>query len=620
MLAVGQRILGRIEDALATLDRLEAFHPRYPRLFQERGHCHVARRTAAPAIEAFERAVHLNPALPASWSTLQALYRMAGRHADSDNAADNVARLKNMPPDLVTAYSMYADGELVQSEQLVRRLLMTRPNDVEGIRLLAKIGIDQGVLDDAQVLLEAVLAMAPDHHAARYEYAVALLEQHQHMRAQEELSRILAVDPGNRLCRTTLATAWLGLGEVDRAIAVYRQLLAEAPRDPELHLALGHALKTRGSQREAIANYRAAASLRPRFGEAYWSLANLKTYEFGDDELGRMRAAEAEPMTQPVDRYHLCFALGKALEDRGEFADSFACYARGNALKKLECRYRPESVEREATLQAAVCTREFFAARRGFGCKSRAPIFIVGLPRSGSTLLEQILASHSLVEGTTELEEVTRRVGKLQGRQVDAAGANPRYPGILRELSAEQLERCGEEYLAGSRPYRGGKPRFIDKMPNNFRHIGLIHLMLPNAKIIDARREPMACCFSNFKQLFAAGQQFTYAIEDIARYYRSYVGLMAHWENALPGAVLRVQHEDVVGNLEVQVRRILDFCELEFEPRCLEFHATERRVHTASSEQVRRPINRQGVDQWRHFEPWLGPLKSALGLDAQAIA
>jgi hypothetical protein len=324
-----------------------------------------------------------------------------------------------------------------------------------------------------------------------------------------------------------------------------------------------------------------------------------------------MRAAEAAPRTALADRFHLCFALGKALEDRAEYAESFSYYERGNALKKSECRYRPEFIERNTRLQIEVCTPELFASHRGWGDPSNAPIFIVGLPRAGSTLIEQILASHSQVEGTMELSDIPRLAQSLQGR--DNRGDQPRYPGVLAELPAEDCKRSGARYLADTALYRSGKPRFIDKMPNNFRHIGLMHLILPNAKIIDARRAPMACCFSNFKQLFASGQQFTYSLEDIARYYRTYVELMAHWDRVLPGKVLRVQHEDLVADFEPQVRRILEFCELQFEPGCLEFHKTSRRVHTASSEQVRRPINTEGLDQWRHFEPWLGPLRAALG-------
>jgi tetratricopeptide (TPR) repeat protein len=383
----------------------------------------------------------------------------------------------------------------------------------------------------------------------------------------------------------------------------------DAPAAADLHLSIGHALKTLGRQKDAIEAYWKAAHVKPSFGDAYWSLANLKTYRFAEADIARMREQEGGTIP-PIDRYHLCFALGKALEDREAFAESFTYYARGNALKKAEIQYRPESTERNTHLQKAVFSADFLDLRRNAGCESPDPIFVVGLPRAGSTLIEQILASHSQVEGTMELADITRLVVRLQGRTYDER--SPPYPAVVADLSAEQLRAFGEKYISDTAVYRTGKTFFIDKNPNNFRHLGLIHLILPNAKIIDARREPMACCFSNFKQLFAAGQEFTYDLQDIARYYRTYVELMAHWDEVLPGKILRVQHEDVVGDLEGNVRRILDFCGLPFERSCLEFYKTERSVRTASSEQVRRPIYQEGLTQWRHFEPWLDPLKQAL--------
>ncbi len=370
---------------------------------------------------------------------------------------------------------------------------------------------------------------------------------------------------------------------------------------------MGHALKTLGRQPEAISAYQSAYTVNPGFGDAYWSLANLKTYRFSEAEIAGMRAHEALTGTPLADRYHLCFALGKALEDRGEYAESFAYYERGNALKKDEIPYRAETTERNARLQISLFTPPFVAARRGFGCPRPDPIFVVGLPRAGSTLIEQILASHTQVEGTMELSDITRLVVRLMGRQYSET--EPRYPSVLAELPAEKFREFGEKYLADTEIYRTDRPFFIDKNPNNFRHLGLIHLILPNAKIIDARREPMACCFSNFKQLFATGQEFTYSLEDIARYYRSYVELMAHWDEVLPGKILRVQHEDVVENLEDNVRRILDYCGLDFQPQCLEFHKTERSVRTASSEQVRQPIFKDGLNQWENFAPWLDELR-----------
>jgi tetratricopeptide (TPR) repeat protein len=611
IIAVSQRYLQRIPDALTTLARFEQLHPNFSRLFQERGHCYVALKEADPAIEAFLRAVNINPALPASWNALQILFKMTGRTTDADLAREHVAKLATLPTEVITATSLFSDGETIAAEQLIREFLLRHGDHVEGMRLLAKIGMKLDVYDDAELLLERALLLAPDYHAMRYDYALALLSRHKHAQALEQIERLLKIEPRNRAYRITHATVSVGMGKHEQAIDEYRQILAETPRAADVHLSIAHALKTLGKQSEAVASYRTAFELRPSFGDAYWSLANLKTYRFAGEDIARMRDEERASEIGVEDRYHLCFALGKALEDRGDYAESFGYYRRGNALKRADLRFKIEPIERNARLQAAVCTREFFAARRGSGCDSGEPIFIVGLPRSGSTLLEQILASHSQVEGTTELPNILRLVAELQGRDPDTQ--EPRYPAILERLTAADFTRLGEKYLADTRAYRSGKPRFVDKMPNNFRHIGLIHLILPNARIIDARREPMACCFSNFKQLFASGQEFTYDIEDIARYYRSYAQLMRHWDDALPGKVLRIQYEAVVEDLEANVRGILDFCGLPFEPACLEFHKTERSVRTASSEQVRRPIFRDGVDQWRHFEPWLGSLRSALG-------
>jgi tetratricopeptide (TPR) repeat protein len=611
MLAVAQRYLGRISEALATLAKLEKAHPDYSRLYQERGHCYVVLRSAEPAIAAFKHAVMLNVALPASWKTLQVLFGMTGSPAEAENARAHVAKLASLPTEIVTARSMFADGEIEDAEALVRRYLVAHGDHIEGMRLLAQIGMKLDVLDDAELLLEGVLQLAPDYRAARFDYVQVLLQRHKHRQAREQIRILLKTEPDNRDYLAAEATVAAELGDSERALGQYRKLLLETPEHGELHLSVAHTLKTLGRQQEAIEAYRKAATVRPGYGDAYWSLANLKTYRFTEEELASMREAEAAPHTRLVDRFHLGFALGKALEDLGEYAESFAYYDRGNALKKVECRYRPEFIERNTRLQIEVCTAEFFAARQGFGAQTNAPIFIVGLPRAGSTLIEQILASHSGVEGTMELADVQRLVQQFQGR--DSVGDRPRYPAALAALPPGEFQRIGEQYLSDTLLYRGNKPRFIDKMPNNFRHIGLIHLMLPHAKIIDARRAAMACCFSNFKQLFASGQQFTYSFEDVARYYRTYVELMAHWDRVLPGRVLRVRHEEVVADFEPQVRQLLEFCGLEFEPACLEFYKTERRVHTASSEQVRRPINTEGLEQWRHFEPWLGPLREALG-------
>src|SRR5882762_1853572 len=593
--AIAQRYLARIPEGLQTLALLERHHPRFSRLYEERGRCFVELRQAPPAIEAFQTAVNINHALPGSWGMLEGRYRMTGQADNAAIAASHVARLRNVPQEVVTATGLVADGDLDAAEPLVRAYLLKAGDHIEAMRLLARIGIARKVFNDAELLLAAVLELAPDYRAARQEYAGVLVELYRHQEARRELDRLLKGDSESRQLRMLYAANSVGLGEHQRAIALYRALLLGKPEDAEVHLSIGHALKTLGQREEAIDSYRRAAECRPNFGDAYWSLANLKTYRFTNEELTRMRAALAEPTTGAVDRYHLCFALAKALEDQGEFAESLHCYELGNSLKRVETRYRAEIIENNTRQQIAVCSGEFFAGRRGWGAPSPDPIFIVGLPRSGSTLLEQILASHSKVEGTQELPNVQQLVSILRGRDPDPS--DPRYPRILARMNAGDFMELGEKYLADTRIYRSGKPFFIDKMPNNFRHLGLIHLMLPNARIIDARREPMACCFSNLKQLFANGQEFTYSIDDIARYYRTYLELMRHWDRALPGSVLRM----------------LDFCELDFEPQCLLFHETKRSVRTASSEQVRQAIYREGLDQWRNFGPWLEPLKNALG-------
>jgi tetratricopeptide (TPR) repeat protein len=609
------RFLRRPEDALAMLQRLEQTQPRFSRLHETRGLCFIALKDAPPAIESLLLAVNLNPALPMSWRMLVGLYRMTGDDANARTAHEHVDTLAALPTEIVSATGLFFDNDLVPAEQIIRRFLLRHGDHPEAMRLLAKIGMERDVLDDAETLLDAAHKLEPGHRGIHYELADCLLRRHKYGEAKAHLDRLLALDPKHLDYRSKSAIAAVGLGDHQRALDLYDGLQADVPLSgpaaADIQLWRGHALKTVGRLREGIEAYRAATAIRPDFGEAYWSLANLKTYRFSDDEIAQMTASEQAPGTTPADRQNLCFALGKAFEDLADADRSWLYYDRGNALMRSESRYRPEIIEGNTAGQIRVCTKSFFASRSGWGAAAADPIFVVGLPRSGSTLIEQILASHSQVEGTHELAEVQRFVLELQGRDYDLN--NPRYPGVLADLTKEDFRLLGERYIADTRILRSDKPFFIDKMPNNFRHVGLIHLMLPNARIIDARREPMACCFSNLKQLFANGQEFTYSAEDIARYYRTYLALMRHWDEGLPGRVLRVIHEDVVDDLESQVRRILDHCGLPFEAACVEFHKTQRSVRTPSSEQVRQPIFRDSLDQWRQFEPWLGSLKEALG-------
>ena len=614
------RMMKQTDAALAALERFAQHHPGFSQMFLERGLCHVAKQDAPAAIFDLRAAVSANPALAMGWRMLDGLYRMTGDMKSAELASRHFAHLASLPPPIVNAKVLMWDGEEEAAETLIRQFLLQAGDHPEAMRVLAQIGHKRKVLDDAEALYAGVLAMVPDHYDAREEYVQVLIALHKFPQAQETLEPLLKSDPTSHLYRTHAATIRVGLGDSESVIPEYRAMLSEISDDDpaadlrraDLNLWLGHALKTVARTEEAIAAYMAATAARPDFGDAWWSLANLKTYRFSAESIAVMQDRLDHPATAEVDRVHIAFALGKALEDAGDYARSWAAYEQGNAMHRAANGYVPDIFETNTREQKRVCTPAFFAGRKGWGLDDPAPIFVLGLPRSGSTLIEQILASHSMVEGTQELPDIQRIVHELQGRELDFD--NPRYPGVLPELDAATISRFGEQYIADTKPNRIlGRPYFIDKMPNNFRHVGLIHLILPNAKIIDARRDAMACCFSNFKQLFAQGQEFTYGIEDIARYYRTYVELMDHWDAVLPGRVLRVQHEHVVDDLEGSVRRILDYCGLPFEAGCIEFHKTKRSVRTPSSEQVRQPIFRDGLDQWKNYEPYLGPLRKALG-------
>jgi len=608
-LAVSQRREQRVPEALATLQRIESRYATFGSLFEEVGLCLLLANEPAKALLAFARAVELNNCLLESWRALEQLHRASGELAQAHKAGAQVAVLSALPRDIQLACSRFFDGDAVVAEELIRQYIAVHGEHVEALRLLAKMASDAGAEYDAELMLQRAVALAPDHETARHELALVLLSRQKHAAAGAQITRLLAAFPDHPSYRRMRAEAAAGTGNYNEALPLYGSLLQENPQDPDLYLAIGNALKTTGKTPEAIDSYHYAIAAQPEYGEAFWALANLKTYRFSDVELTAMRQGEASSNTTQVDRYHLCFALGKALEDRGRFQESFEYYERGNALKRATLHYRPGALEQVARRQTAMCTPDFFAARRQWGSSSNAPIFIVGLPRSGSTLVEQILGSHSQVDGTLELADIPRLVQELQA---NTPAGRPGYPELLGSLSADVCRQLGEKYLADTAAYRTGKARFTDKMPNNFRHIGLLQIILPNACILDVRRDPMACGFSIFKQLFANGQRFAYSLEEIARYYRMYVDLMAHWERVLPGKILRVQYEELVSDLEPTVRRILDFCGLGFESGCVEFHRSRRAVHTPSSEQVHQPLYKEGLDQWRNYERWLAPLRRAL--------
>lgn len=613
MAAVAARYLGKLDMAGDFLARLHAAMPEYGRAWQEEGHLALARGDKQAALEAFIRATRFNPALEASFRQQARLFSEMGRTAEAQAAAMQQQRLASLPRELVAVTNHLAEGRLLRAEEICRHYLRQHPrpdsNHVEGMRLLAKIGIELGILDDAEFLLESAVAFAPDDIQLRLDYIDALRRRQNFEKAREQSESLYQRDPDNPLFQSRLAIECMQTGEYDRGLELFDRVLEKLPNDPANLTSKGHALKTTGAQQEAIDAYRKAIAAKPDHGDAWYALANLKTYRFEDREVEAMREQAARPDLAFIDRVHLSFALGKALEDRGEYEASFGHYDEGNRLKRAQTRYSADSMSAELSRQREICTSELFEKHKGAGHAAPDPIFILGLPRAGSTLLEQILASHSQIDGTLELPNILALAHRLRGRK---AGQS-RYPAILHDLDAAQLVKFGEQFIENTRIHRQGAPFFIDKMPNNFRHIGLIHLILPNAKIIDARRAPMDCCFSGFKQLFAEGQEFTYGLHEIGRYYADYVELMDHWDEVLPGKVLRVQHEDVLDDLEGQTRRMLDFLELHFEEACLSFHKTARPVRTASSEQVREPINRKGQGAWKPFEPWLGPLKDALG-------
>lgn len=602
---VSYRQLKDFAQAKKYAEQLIQLNSQHARAFQELGYIHLAHQSDMLAAKAFYEATQRNPALLSAWRALVPLYQRLGNQDAYNIAQHQVAYLAGLPRELLGARDLFNDGNIQLADQICRQFLRQNKHHAEGMLLLAEIGIHSKVYSEAEFLLETSNELHPEHLATGVEYLKLLSKTGKFNLAKSCAKRLLERQPNNPVVLTASATAMVGLGELDEAIDLYHRLLRDDPRRPSLWLLLGHALKARGDFSEAIAAYQSAHKLQPDFGDAYWSLANTKTYRFSVDELDAMLAFSEDSNVSQDNRIHLLFALGKAYEDAKDYTKSFANYALGNQFKQDQLQYQPEFIERQVEAQIQHLKKPLFDqyADLNMGDSSPDPIFIVGLPRAGSTLLEQILASHSQVDGTMELHNILGLVARLRGKSTE-------YPALLSEVDPAYFQRFGEQYLKETRVYRNAAPYFIDKMPNNFVHIGLIKLILPNAKIIDARRNPMACCFSGFKQLFGEGQEFSYSQENLGRYYAAYIKLMDHWNEVLPGFVLTVNNEDVIEDLPGQVRRILDFCGLPFEQQCVDYHLTQRVIKTPSSEQVRQPIYRSGMDQWKHFEAFLSPLKS----------
>lgn len=518
-------------------------------------------------------------------------------------AADRAIAAALTDPRLIEAALALRENRIPDAERLLRAHLKVDPVDVAAIRMLAEVAARIGRFRDSETLLRRALELDPEFGAARANLATVLYRMNRSEEAIAELDALTGEDPHNPAHANLKAAALGKIGEFEEAIALYEEVLRAEPRQPRVWMSYGHMLKTLGRTDDGVVAYRKAIEIAPQFGEAWWSLANLKVVRFDEADVAAMQRQLARTDLLDDDRLHLEFALGKAFEDRREAEIAFGHYARGNAVRRRALPYDAAETTAAVDAACAIFTAEFFAARAGWGCPAPDPIFIVGMPRAGSTLLEQILSSHSQVEGTTELPDIPALARRA-----------PDYPADLATWSADRCQTLGEAFLERARVQRKtDRPFFIDKLPNNWLHVGFIRLILPNAKIIDARRHPLSCCFSNFKQHFARGQAFTYGLKDLGKYYADYVRLMAHFDAALPGAVHRVIYERMVEDTETQIRALLAACELPFEEACLRFYETDRAIRTPSSEQVRRPIFREGAENWQAFEPYLGPLAAALG-------
>lgn len=611
LLAVAHRACGNADEALRILEPLTAAHPTWAAAHCEFGITLGVLRQGERAIAELRRSLELKPDLAEAWLALAGHLRVVGDEAGADAACAWHIKCSTKDPRLLEAAAALCEGRIPHAEAVLRQHLKERPTDVAAIRMFAEVAARLERYEDSEKLLARCLELAPEFAAARRNYAIVLHRQHKDVPALAEVERLLAKDPHDPTCRNLKAAILGGLGRYEESIHLYAGILADYPQQENVWLNYGHALKTAGRQEEGIAAYRQCIALAPRRGAAYWSLANLKTFRFTSTDVEAMRAQLGADHLSRDDRLQLHFALGKALEDAASYEESFRHYAEANRMRRASSAYDARRTTARVERSRRLLTRELFSSRRGYGADAPDPIFIVGLPRAGSTLLEQILASHSAVEGTMELPDI---ISMARSLAAETQGTPSPYPALLAELSASQCRELGERYIAQTRVQRRTqKSHFIDKMPNNFGYLGFIQLILPNAKIIDARRHPLACCLSVFKQHFARGQEFAYDLEDLGRYYRDYVALMSHFDNILPGRVHRVIYERLIDDTEAEVRRLIEYCGLPFEEGCLRFYENDRAVRTASSEQVRQPIYRDGLAQWRHFERWLEPLKTALG-------
>jgi len=604
LLAVCRRLQRKYEQAIQAAQQLLEITPAHARAHQELGYNYRALQQGKLASIHFYKATKLNPALLSAWQALLPIYQQAAQQEALVLCKNQITHLSGLPKSILAATDLLYEGKIVEADALCRHYLRENKHSLDGLLLLADIAVSSKAVSEAEFILETCTELEANNLEAKYQLFKIYSKLGKFSKALSLGDILVEKDPHNIFYQVAKATALVGVGSIQKAIDIYLHIIQGNKAESNVYLLLGHAYKTQGNIQQSVVAYQQAYQLETYCGDAYWSLANTKTYTFGSDEIQHMLAGIASTEVSLKDKVHLHFALGKAYEDKKQYKESFLHYELGNQLQGTTLSYSSNNHAQFVGSQIKVFTPELIAKLGNVGFSNPAPIFIVGMPRAGSTLLEQILASHSQVDGTMELHEILGLAGNLSKRQ----GTKLVYPHNIESIPEHYFAELGKKFITDTQVYRQGAAYFIDKMPNNYMHIGLIKLILPNAKIIDARRDPMACCFSVFKQLFGEGQEFSYSLSDIAQYYQNYVKLMDHWQRVFPNQILRVQHEDVVNDTETQIRRLLDFCGLPFEQACVDFHKNKRAVKTPSAQQVRQPIYKTGLEQWTNFEPYLAEL------------
>ena len=606
LLAVCFRMQTRFSDALAALNELILLAPEHARAYQEKGYNYRSLNKLLDASVNFYKATQINPALLSAWQALLPIYTQQKQEEAEALCKRNIDRLSKLPKPILAATDALHSGNIAMADRICRQYLQQNKHSVIALMLLADIALELKYVSEAEFILETCAELEPQNSEAKYELYRVYTKLGKFAKALNLANELVEQDKNNIFYEVAKATSLVGLGELDEAIEIYESILKMHPTKSHVHLLLGHAYKTAGSVDACISAYKNAYTHNQDYGDAFWSLANVKTYTFSAEEVEQMLAATKKDAVSITDKIHMHFALGKAFEDTQAYDTSFYHYKQGNELKNSTLHYSSDEHAGFVQNQIDYFTPELAEQLKDLGCNDKAPIFIVGMPRAGSTLLEQILASHSQVDGTMELHEILGLAANLSKK----SNGKVVYPNNMLSIPKDYFKAFGEKFIADTKVYRQGALYFIDKMPNNYMHIGLIKLILPKAKIIDARRDPMACCFSGFKQQFGEGQEFSYSLHNIGRYYQEYVRLMDHWQTVFPGEILQVQHEDMVHNTEAEIRRLLDYCELPFENACLNFHQNKRAVKTPSAQQVRQPIYTSGLKQWEHYAPYLDELKA----------